>query len=162
MTTPQICTERLCLTADKQALVRAGHEEANSLFATPGTEIPGPSVERFGLVDGTIPEDVEIAHSKDAGPAETKPADPPEDKTITLGQGKATDADKPKAPELIDVPGIGEPTAKKLVAAGIAGVAGLAGLDSDKAPTVEGLPPSFKWAKVIDGAKALLEKDGAA
>lgn len=50
-----IARMRLCLTADKAALVPEGHEDAAFLYAAIGDEIPDDAAERFGLVDGLLP-----------------------------------------------------------------------------------------------------------
>jgi sRNA-binding protein len=51
----QIARMRLCLTADRAALVPHGHQDAALLYAAIGDEIPDDAAERFGLVDGLIP-----------------------------------------------------------------------------------------------------------
>ena len=53
--TNMIAAERLYLTADAKRLVREGDEAAASLYVAPGDEILPSAVERFGLVDGTLP-----------------------------------------------------------------------------------------------------------
>jgi predicted flap endonuclease-1-like 5' DNA nuclease len=171
-TKPQICGERLCLTADKRALVRAKDPRANTLYATPGTEIPASAVARFGLVDGKIPEGQDVAPAdyepdakgKAADTPENKAADTPQDKQITLGQNKAAaqDEGKPAAPELTDVTGVGKATADKLIAGGIAGVAGLAAVNPETPPTIEGLQATFDWVKAVASAKELAAKGGVA
>ena len=47
--------QRLYLTADKAKLVPEGDEDAATLYASPGDEIPDSAAERFGLVDGALP-----------------------------------------------------------------------------------------------------------
>lgn len=51
--------ERLYLTADKEALVRAGDDAAAFLYVNIGDEIPDSAAEMFGLVDGALPGFVE-------------------------------------------------------------------------------------------------------
>lgn len=47
---------RLYLTASRTALVAEGDERAAFLFAAPGDEIPASAAERFGLVNGNLPD----------------------------------------------------------------------------------------------------------
>lgn len=47
---------RLCLTADRDELVAEGDPRAAFLYASVGDEIPQSAVEKFGLVDGKLPE----------------------------------------------------------------------------------------------------------
>lgn len=161
----QIATQRLCLTADREALVEADHEEAQFLYCALGHTIPGSAAERFGLVNGALPKGKAKVSAKGAAKPDNKAAEPGEDKSLKLGGDKsAPDPDNKGAapPELKDVPGIGAATAKRLVAAGIAGIAGLAAIDPAKAPEVDGLAAKFNWDKAIASAKALSEKGGAA
>jgi hypothetical protein len=72
-----IASQRLYLVADKSELVAEGDERAASLYATEGHEIPAEVAERFGLVDGALPEK---AAKKPKDPAETKPANAAETK----------------------------------------------------------------------------------
>jgi enoyl-CoA hydratase/carnithine racemase len=77
-----IAAQRLWLTADKEAVVADGDERAASLYAAEGDEIPAEMAEKFGLVDGALPEgDAEPkapakkkAQTKPAPTGETKPA----------------------------------------------------------------------------------------
>lgn len=48
--------DRLYLTADKDRLVPEGHEDAATLYCSPGDEIPDSAADKFGLVDGALPE----------------------------------------------------------------------------------------------------------
>lgn len=48
--------QRLYLTASKTALVAQGDRRAATLYCTPGDEIPDSAAERFGLVDGALPD----------------------------------------------------------------------------------------------------------
>lgn len=50
-----IARMRLCLTAERDALVPDGHQDAAFLYAAIGDEIPDDAAERFGLVDGLLP-----------------------------------------------------------------------------------------------------------
>lgn len=56
MSQNQIARQRLCLTADKTALVDAADVRAAFLFATPGDEILPEVAEQFGLIDGALPD----------------------------------------------------------------------------------------------------------
>ncbi|KPM23035.1 hypothetical protein AAJ72_08920 [Citromicrobium sp. RCC1885] len=181
----QIAAQRLYLTADRQALVPAGHDEAAILYANEGTIIPESACEMFGLKDGQLPGGKKASAkgaakaappppnkgappppnkaaptppNKGAPPSPNKAAKVPEDKVIKLGEGKADAADggTAKAPELTDIDGIGPATAKALIGAGIAGVAGLAAVDLANRPEIEGLASTFDWGSSIAAAKALV------
>jgi len=143
---PMIAKERLYLTADKSKLVRTGERGAATLYCTPGTQIPDSAAERFGLVDGALPDG---ETKEDKQPKPNKEKAPGEDKG-----GKT--AAQPADPTLLtSVKGIGAPTAAKLVAAGIADTAALAAIDPAAAPAIAGLPPRFDWAAVVATAKSL-------
>ena len=77
-----IADRRLYLTADKERLVEEGSADAAFLFATPGKEISDEDAERYGLT----------AKPK----AETKQADPPEDKQAAAPANKARRTAKKK------------------------------------------------------------------
>lgn len=51
-----VAAMRLCLTADRDELVAEGDPRAAFLYASVGDEIPQSAVEKFGLVDGKLPE----------------------------------------------------------------------------------------------------------
>ncbi|MDR6708163.1 hypothetical protein J2X73_002534 [Novosphingobium sp. 1748] len=51
-----VAAMRLCLTADREELVAEGDPRAAFLYASVGDEIPQSAVEKFGLVDGKLPE----------------------------------------------------------------------------------------------------------
>ena len=163
-TKPQICGERLCLTADNRALVRDKDPRANTLYATPGMEIPASAIARFGLDGGKIPEGQDVAPADYKPDLDEKAADTPSDKQIKLGQDKSAsqDQDKLADPELTDINGVGKVLAQKLIAGGIAGVAALASVDPTSPPTIEGLQASFDWAKVVASAKGIVAKGGDA
>lgn len=147
----QIATQRLYLTADNKRLVAEGNGKAATLYATPGDQIPDSAADRFGLVNGALPGAKGAGDgggAKERKPGEDKERKPGEDKG---GQGGGQkDA---KAPALTDIRGIGAATAKKLVAAGVADVAALAALDPAAPPAIEGLPPVFDWAAIVELAK---------
>ncbi|MBB5987426.1 hypothetical protein [Sphingobium lignivorans] len=48
--------QRLFLTADGAALVAEGDPAGATLYAAPGDEIPASAAEKFGLVDGDLPD----------------------------------------------------------------------------------------------------------
>lgn len=73
MSQNMIAAQRLYLTADKEALVADGDERAAFLFATEGDEILPEMVEKFGLVDGKLPEK-KAKSTKEKPAGETKPA----------------------------------------------------------------------------------------
>jgi len=81
-----ICKQRLYLTADKAKVVAEGDARAAFLYAVPGDEIPESAAERFGLVDGGLPEKKAAKQAK--GPAETKPAAAPETKPADAAETK--------------------------------------------------------------------------
>lgn len=56
-----IARMRLCLTAERDALVPDGHQDAAFLYAAIGDEIPDDAAERFGLVDGLLPDHADEA-----------------------------------------------------------------------------------------------------
>lgn len=82
--TNMICTQRLYLTADKQKLVAEGDPAAAFFYAAPGHEIPAEMAEKFGLVDGALPEK---KGGKKAEPA-AKPADAAETKPAAAAETK--------------------------------------------------------------------------
>ncbi len=71
--------ERMWLTENKKHLVPEGHENAATLYVTPGDEIPGEAAKRFRLVDGYLSKKSAIA-GKAREQAEDKAAKPDEDK----------------------------------------------------------------------------------
>jgi len=143
------CKARLFLTAAKDALVPEGHADAAFLYASPGDEIPDSAVALFGLVDGDLPAE---------GEKEKKPGG---DKERRGGGDKGAGGSNAPA-VLTSIKGIGEATAKNLVAAGIADVAALAAIDPAAPPTVQHLPPRFDWAAVVTLAKEALPPVAAA
>lgn len=68
------CAQRLYLTADKAALVGHGDARAAFLYASPGDLIPIAEHERFGLVDGALP-DFDAAAAAEAEAAERAAAE---------------------------------------------------------------------------------------
>jgi predicted flap endonuclease-1-like 5' DNA nuclease len=137
--------ERLYFTSSREALVREGNPKAAFLYAAPGDEIPESAAERFGLVNGALP-DGGAKERKGGGNKEKAP-----------GEDKGGDAGGAKSPEpgaLTSIKGIGAATAKNLVAAGIADTAALALVDPAAPPAIEKLPPNFDWAAVVALAKA--------
>lgn len=135
---------RLYLTAAKDALVSEGDPKGAFLYCAPGDEIPDSAAEKFGLVDGDLPD----AGGKERKPRENKERKGGGDKG---GQGGGAKTDDPK--QLTSIKGIGEATAAKLVAAGVVDVAALAAVDPATPPAIEGLPPAFDWAAVVALAK---------
>jgi len=62
-----ICSQKLFLTADKEAVVAEGDDRAAFLYATPGDEIPAEMAQKFGLVDGALPDfDADAAIAEEA------------------------------------------------------------------------------------------------
>lgn len=55
-----IAAQRLYLTADKEAVVAEGDERAAFLYAGEGDEIPAEMAEKFGLVDGALPDGEQV------------------------------------------------------------------------------------------------------
>lgn len=51
-----IAQERLYLTEKRDRVVREGDARSAFLYAVPGDEIPQSAVDRFGLVDGRLPD----------------------------------------------------------------------------------------------------------
>ena len=143
------CTQRLYLTADRDAVVPEGHDAAASLYATPGDDIPDEAAERFGLVDGALPE------KADKGGGSTKENQPGSNKGQQGDDGNSGSGGGSKPAELTDIAGIGPATAKALVGADIATVADLAKVDPKAVPEIENLPPNFDWAAVIAAAAQL-------
>ncbi|MFA6219598.1 MAG: hypothetical protein WC692_07435 [Erythrobacter sp.] len=76
-----ICTQRLYLTADKTALVAEGDKRAAFLFAHPGDEIVAAEHNRFGLVDGALPD-------FEAAEATVKAKRPPANKAKPAAENK--------------------------------------------------------------------------
>jgi|GEM_PF-1838226 len=78
----QIAQQKLFLTADKQGLVGEGDLRAAFLYAMPGDLIRLDDAERFGLIDGALPEAAPkpavAPKKKPAAKPETKPAPAPE------------------------------------------------------------------------------------
>lgn len=154
----QICGERLYLNKDKSKLVPHGHDDAAFLYASPGDEIPESAAERFGLKDGKLPK------RKEGGTPPNKERDPGKTKGKP-GKGKPTPPAPPAkpaaAPALTDIAGIGQATADRLAAAGIADVAALAKIDAASPPQVEQLPPNFDWAATVAAAGKLVPAEPA-
>lgn len=146
------CTQRLYLTADRKRVVPAGDKKAASLYAVPGDEIPQSAADRFGLVDGHL-----RGFEPHAGEKEDRGGKDKEDRG---GKDKGGQGGGDKTPELTDVKGIGEATAKLLTGAGIVKVADLAAVDPANPPAIEGLNALFKWSKAIGAAKELVAKSG--
>lgn len=138
--------ERLWLTEKKDRLVPEGHSAAATLYAAIGDEVPDETAERFGLKDGLIK-------------GGKKQGDGGEDKRRKGGEDKTVKPEKPedgdKADDLTQLKGIGEASAKALVAAGIDSFAALAAIDPDNAPTVEGLGANPAWNKWVPQAREL-------
>ncbi|MCU0946807.1 MAG: hypothetical protein MUF47_00935 [Porphyrobacter sp.] len=97
-----ICKQRLYLTADKVKLVADGDPKAAFLYAVPGDEILPEMAEKFGLVDGALPEKKTAKQAKE--PAQTKPvvapaakpAASPETKPAADGEAKPATAAETK------------------------------------------------------------------
>lgn len=92
MSKDQIATQRLYLSADKKVLVPEGHERAATLYATPGTTIPASACERFGLIDGALPE--KKAPAKKAPAGKSKPAPGNKEQPAPENKGGEGAADK--------------------------------------------------------------------
>lgn len=90
----QTAKQRLFLTADKQALVGDGDVRAAFLYAVPGDLIRADDAERFGLVDGALPE--AEAEAKPAAPRQKKPAAKPETKPAPTPEVKPAPAPETK------------------------------------------------------------------
>lgn len=149
-------TQRLFLNADRTKCVAEDHKDAAFLYATPGDEIPDEAAERFGLVDGALPE----AKAKSGG--STKEKTPAKNKEKPAGGDKSGGNEPPKPPQLTDIAGIGPATAEALGKAGVTDVAALAAVDPSAAPEVDKLPPNFDWATTVTAAKALAAPAGNA
>lgn len=89
MTPNVIAAQRLYLTADKEAVVAEGDERAAFLYANAGDEIPAQMAEKFGLVDGALPEGEAKPEAPAKKKAETKPAAAGETKPAGDGEAKA-------------------------------------------------------------------------
>lgn len=136
----QIAEQDFYLDATKTKLVDKG-EEAAFLWARKGDEIPASACEKFGIVDGKVPE--KKGGKKPANKGGSKPAN----------KGGSTPPNKGNGPQLTDIKGIGATTAGALVTAGVKDVAALAAVDPENPPSVETLPPSFSWPDVVQAAK---------
>ena len=66
---PHKAKQRLYFNAAKDALVPEGHEDAASLYANTGDEIPDSAAERFGLVDGDLEDFPATTEATDADAA---------------------------------------------------------------------------------------------
>ena len=62
----QIARMRLWLTAERDALVPDGHQDAAFLYVAIGDEIPDDAAERFGLLDGLLPGSPDEAETEAA------------------------------------------------------------------------------------------------
>ena len=149
----QIAKQRLYLNADKTALVEAGHEEAATLYCTPGDMIPDSAAERFGLVDGKLKKAKSGSDQKENKPSPNKEKKGGSDKEQKSGDAKGG---PPKPPELTDIGGIGPATAKKLAEQGVGTVEAFASLTDELTAKLTGMPPAFDFAAAIAAAKALL------
>jgi len=95
-------TERLYLTAARDACVPEGSKDAAFLWAAPGDEVPDEAAARFGLVDGALPK---------AGAKSRKPAEDKERRAE--GEDKARQAKEPGQPRAGDGGGLKIKTARK-------------------------------------------------
>lgn len=131
--------QRLFLTACRTALVAEGDPLGATLYAAPGDEIPDSAAEKFGLVDGRLPDEKERK-----GP-------PPGNKEKNPDSDKGKGGDKPD--DLSQLKGVGPATAEALAKAGIDSFAKLAGVDPASPPEVDAKIKD--WADLVDQAKAL-------
>ena len=97
------CRKRLYLTAASAALVGEGHEDAAILYATPGDEIPDSAADRFGLVDGALPDfepeaDEELAEAERAAAEKAAPTPANKEDPAPADKGAPAPPSKPKAP----------------------------------------------------------------
>lgn len=144
----QIAEQDFYLDAAKTKLVEPG-EKAAFLWARKGDEIPASACEKFGIVDGKLPEKKggkKPANKGGSTPANKGGSTPP-------NKGGSKPDDKVKEAQLTDIKGIGPTTAGALVTAGVKDVAALAAVDPENPPSVETLPPSFSWPDVVEAAK---------
>ncbi len=98
-------TERLYLTAGKDAVVGEGSPLAATLWASVGDTIPDEAAARFGVVDGRVPVAKSEKEKKTGGNKERK-------------DGGNKDGD-PKPDDLTKISGIGAALAKKLNDGGV-------------------------------------------
>jgi predicted flap endonuclease-1-like 5' DNA nuclease len=154
--------ERLLLTADKARLVRDGDPEGVLLYCTPGTFIPDSAVERFGLIDGRLPDGAADAGTKEAPPRPDKEQTPGQDKEKKpdgdKGAGGGTKgAAAPGTDELTLVKGVGPKVAAALAKAGITTFAQLAAINPASPPEIEGLGVRTNWSAIVASAIELYE-----
>lgn len=76
-----LAQERLYLTEKRDRVVREGDARSAFLYAVPGDEIPQSAADKFGLVDGRLPD-------KSAPKAATKPKPETKDKPPTENKEK--------------------------------------------------------------------------
>lgn len=154
--TNMIAAERLYLTGDAKRLVREGDPDGASLYVAPGDEIPPSSVERFGLVDGTLP----AKGSKGAGGGSTKEKQPGQDKEKQPGGDKGAGGGSTGAAatgdDLTRIKYVGTKVAKGFSAVGLTSFAQIAAIDPAAPPAVEGTNATTKWADIVESAKELL------
>lgn len=161
--TNMIAAERLYLTGDAKRLVREGDPDGASLYVAPGDEIPPSSVERFGLVDGSLP----AKGGKGAGGGSTKEKQPGQDKEKQPGGDKGAGGGSTGAAatgdDLTRIKYVGTKVAKGFAAAGLSTFAQIAAIDAAAPPAVEGTNATTKWGDIVESAKALVaEKAGPA
>lgn len=154
--TNMIAAERLYLTGDAKRLVREGDPDGASLYVAPGDEIPPSSVERFGLVDGTL----SAKGSKGGGGGSTKEKQPGQDKEKQPGGDKGAGGGSTGAAatgdDLTRIKYVGTKVAKGFSAAGLTSFAQIAAIDPAAPPAVEGTNATTKWADIVESAKELL------
>lgn len=159
--TNMIAAERLYLTGDAKRLVREGDPDGASLYVAAGDEIPPSSVERFGLVDGTLP----AKGGKGAGGGSTKEKQPGQDKEKQPGgdkgagggsTGSAATGAVANGDDLTRIKYVGTKVAKGFSAAGLTSFAQIAAIDPAAPPAVEGTNATTKWADIVESAKELL------
>lgn len=92
---------RLFLTADVAAaiLVAESDPRAASLYAAVGDEIPDSAAERFGLVDGKLPDVPNVKLPSTPAPVKAKPSG----RTPSAGKKSAASKSKP-APRTKEAP----------------------------------------------------------
>ncbi len=155
--TNMIAAERLYLTADAKRLVREGDPDGASLYVAPGDEILPSAVERFGLVDGTLPAKVGKPTSGDKSGGGTKEKQPGSDKEKKpdgdkgAGGGAASGAD-----DLTKIKFVGAKVAAGFASAGLTTFAQIAAIDVSAPPAVEGTNATTKWSEIVESAKALI------